>query len=119
MPARIAETLADVRWQMRHLLERNHALPSLALTDIVEDRHGAWALHDAAVAGEVGQHRGHATLGHAAVLRTVGTIQSSGVVERRRFLVARRRRTVLAACAGRIAVLAGRGRLRQRKPERG
>src|SRR5919198_141176 len=92
---------------MRNLLERDHALPSLALSDVIEDRYAPRRLHDSAIAGEVGQHRRHAALGHAAVLGTVGTIESTGVVERRHFLVARRWWSVLPSGACCVALLAG------------
>src|SRR5258705_5558032 len=93
--------------KMRNLVKGDDALPSLALAHVIEDRHGSGRLYDPTVAGEVRRHRGHASLHHAAVLGTVGAIQSSGVVERRLFLVERRGWSVLASRAGRIVVFAG------------
>ena len=55
--ARVAEPLPDRRREVRALLDRDDALPPLALADVVEDRHGSGRLHDPAVAAEVGQHR--------------------------------------------------------------
>jgi hypothetical protein len=63
---------------MRCVGDRNDALPSLSLACVIKDRHTPGRLDDleieTGVAAEVGQHRSHAALAEAAILRTVGSI---------------------------------------------
>src|SRR2546427_6946748 len=114
---RIAKALADVARKMRAAADGNNALPSLALSHIIENRHRCWRLNDTAEATEIGQHRGHATLRHAAVLWIIDSIDVAGAVTRRSFLSPRRRRPILSSSTAWLSVLAsGRG-LQKSKPE--
>nr|AAP58584.1 hypothetical protein [uncultured Acidobacteriota bacterium] len=113
---RVAETKPDRRRKMLAAIHRNHPLPSLTLTGVVEDRHHSLALDDAPVTAEVGQYGAHAALGHAAILGVVVPIGAPGVVEGRDLVPSRRDRPVLAAGAGAVAVLARFGGLQQGQP---
>src|SRR5436305_14378566 len=88
------------------------ALPSLALTHVVEDRDAARCLHDPTEAptergAKLGQPAGQAALPQRSVLRTVLAIHARGVVAGRKLRVPRRRPwIVLAAAACRELILA-------------
>src|SRR5262245_7630191 len=101
---------------MRTAVNRNHALPSLALTGVVEDRYRSGSLHDSPVAAEIRQHGAHAALCHAAILGAVVSVRATGVVEGGRFGPPRRNWTVLSSGAGGIFLLARLGRLQEREP---
>src|SRR5438093_5928053 len=103
---RIAKALADVARKMRAAVDGNNALPSLALSHIIENRHRCWRLNDTTEATEIGQHRGHATLRHAAVLWIMDSIEVVAAVTRSRFLSQRRSRPILASSPAFVLVLA-------------
>src|SRR5439155_21702751 len=84
--ARIAKALRDRARKMRTACDEDNALPPLALSHVIENRHGSWRLYDPPEAGEIGQDRGHATLRHAAVLWIIDSIDVAGTVTRRNFL---------------------------------
>ena len=77
--ARIAIPLADAGRQVWASIHNNVALPTLALTHIVEDRDAAWRLHDAAeaVASNARQAAGQAALRQRSLLRTVMAIHAA------------------------------------------
>src|SRR5436190_11906165 len=87
---------------MRAPIYRDHSLPSLTLARFVEDRYRTWRLDDPLesaeeTAAEVGKHAGHAAFGHAAVLWTVGAVETARVVEGRHIGSPRGRRAILAS----------------------
>src|ERR1700730_17347307 len=92
---RVAEPLTDGWRKMRAPVHGDDALPPLPLANIVEDRHRAGVIHDAPVATKIWQQGAHATLRHAAVLRAVGAVEASRVVEGRDLRSAWRGRAVL------------------------
>src|SRR5262249_29863054 len=107
---RIAKTLTDVARKMGTAVDRNNALPPLALPHIIENRHGCLSLNDTPEAAEIGQYCRHATLRHTAVLWIIHSIEVAGAVTRRRFLAPRRRRSIRSSSAALFFVLAcGRG----------
>src|SRR5438093_488044 len=83
--ARIAKALPDMARKMRTAVDRDNALPSLPLSHVIENRDGSWRLHDSTEPTKIGQHRGHATLRHAAVLGIIDSIDVAGAVTRRNF----------------------------------
>src|SRR5262245_4528245 len=115
---------------MRTAGYRDDALPPLSLACVIEHRHTPGRLDDleieAGIAAEVGQHRSHAALAEAAILRIVGSIDGAAAgataagrahryVERRDFASSWRRRAVLSAFTTRQFVLTQIGGLNQSK----
>src|SRR5689334_11150 len=84
--ARIAKALADLTWKMRSVVDGNDALPALALSHVIQNRHGSWRLYDTPEAREIWQDRGHAALRHASVLRIIDAIDAGGAVTGRNFI---------------------------------
>src|SRR5579864_4935314 len=109
----IAPILVNILWQVRPIGDRNYAIESGALADVVVDINGIGALDDAHHAAEIAERssvrrqlsrwKNHgkaiqqATLDTAAVLGTVGTIHTIDVVVGRRLVSARRNRSGPAA----------------------
>src|SRR5207244_7482191 len=115
---RIAVPLADAGREMRPSIHDDVALPTLALTHVVEDRDTARRLHDPSEAdvSKLGQPAGQAALRQGGVLRAILAIHARGVVAGRQLRESRRgRRIVLAAVARRLLVFARLGRLQQRE----
>src|SRR5262245_5616586 len=105
---------------MRCVGDGNDALPSLSLACVIEHRHTPGRLDDleieTGVAAEVRQHRRHAALAEAAILRIVGSIdratastkaagRADGYVVRWGFGSSRGGRAVLSAVTAREFVL--------------
>src|SRR5262244_793650 len=84
--ARVAIPLADARRQVPAPVHDDIALPTLALTDVIEDRDAVRGLHDAAeaanAAAELRQPGGQAAVGRRAILRTIMAIHASEIVAR-------------------------------------
>ena len=116
MAAGVPVPLADAPRQMRAAVHDDVALAALALAHVVEHRHSARRLHDAAeaVAADLRHARGQAAIRQRAVLRAVMAIHPRGIVTWRRVGKPRRgRRIIFTAGAGDIFDLAGFGRLQQ------
>src|SRR5436190_13133269 len=79
-PTRIPEPVADRGRKVRTRVDRDDTLPTLALANVVGDRHGSGRLHNPAVSAHIGQRGAHAAFRQAAVLWTVRAIEPIGVV---------------------------------------
>src|SRR5438105_293167 len=84
--------------------DRYDPMPPLPLPGVVEDRNGAWRLRNLTEATDIRQAGAHAPLGQASVLGTVGAIEATSVVVRRRIASPGRQRAGLA-----VGTRVGRG----------